>query len=303
MDGNGPLFLERTKLQFLEDLTESFGDRATSFSDELRVLLFEMWVRARSRPPFPVHRPERPDVQKQAEFEEQLVRALHFVLSVPDLKTAFATALGACLDVDGTSIVKTDLGSSVELKTGDTDPLKFAETLNWCLQVGDNLHKWHDDNIGQVTVSQLVAPEVTEAPEDKGDGDSQDTLSQKLEALGVFGPPGWVPVYQEEHTGVRVALDPSDSAKYEAEVVDTLLVRSSTSGAWVFPHPRPLYRLGDYDHIEIWVDGELQTLTTGWDSGPGPDGREVVTEVFIGAALDTSRVRARYPTTERTYGL
>jgi hypothetical protein len=67
-------FLEETKEQFLDGLRTCFGEGGDEwFSGELRVILFELWVRAHSRPSFPVPKPES---QIQLDFTERLAKAL-----------------------------------------------------------------------------------------------------------------------------------------------------------------------------------------------------------------------------------
>lgn len=314
MDENGSRFLERTRRQFLEDLSGTFGERSDSFGDELKVHLFELWVRARSRPPFPEHRPEPTDEMKQVEFESRLVNALGRTSSyrAPVVHAELVKAVQACITT-GDGITRHDESDSLELRLDPTrnamDQHEFARQLDATLKVdGVGIGRNYDPGVGELWLELRPdkvpggAASIPEYDELGGRDDDQRRLEKRLRALGLGVPPNWLPAFVHEETGVLAGIDVPGNATYRSHSVETLLAHDGMR--WLFPAPRPLYTFDSCPHVRLWVDGiEQSNHDCTWTYTLDDQSRQVVEAVDLPLASAGSRVRVAYHTIHKEFGV
>jgi hypothetical protein len=316
MARNGERFLERTREEFLEDLVNSFGERSDEFGGELKVLLFELWVRARSRPPFPVHRPEPTDDMKQEEFEARLATALAQVSSSSstELQHEFVKSIQRSITV-GQGITRNDQMTCLSLhldpaRPAAIDQRQFSELLDKSLRLeGDGLEKWLDPANNQLELGLKLKgasgaagiPELDELAHPDGNDEDQRRLTRRLDKLGLVPPADWMPVFQHRDTGVRAGLDVGMGTRYFTKSVETYLVYDGLS--WKFPTPKPLHTYDGNLHIRLWVDNveQMNSACTWSDIYDHDLFKQVVEAVTIPAAMNTSQVRAVYTTITSEY--
>lgn len=318
MATNGPLFLKRTRSEFLEDLKDSFGDKSDGFTDELRVLLFEMWIRARSRPPFPVHRPEPTDEMKQAELMELLTPLLKNLSSRPgtgDFRRALVQVVQQSITV-GQGITRFDNSEGVELKLDliaqelqkTLDQAQFAEQLDKVLRLEPGLAKYHDPIAGQVELelqpnSSPNAAGLSELLPGVDSDEDQVRLKTRLEKLGVLAPSNWLPVFQHTDTGARAGVDVPALERQVPRELETWLVYDGSH--WLFPHPKPIYTYDECTHVRLLVDGVDQLNSSCmWQYVYDSDRyNDLIQCVMIPGSSGSSQVKAVYTTILKEYGL
>ena len=281
MTTNGPRFLERTRDEFLKDLRDSFGERSGAFTEDLRVLLFEMWVRARSRPPFPEHRPEPTDEMKQAELEVRLWTAFSNISSRKNMELALEFVLAVQRSITtGAGIIRLDKAEALNLTLdpgAELDQEAFAKMLDQVLKLeGAGLEKLHDGVMHQVEL--------------------------KFGGTGVVAPSVWVPVFQHVDTGVRSGIDVLGSERHIAEQIDTLLVHDGAN--WLFPNPKPVHTYDNNSHVKLFVDGVVvPNSAMTWHNGFDTDrGCQLIEGVQVPSGHPGSQVRAVYSTVLKEYG-
>lgn len=310
---DGPRFLERTKAQFLEDLAGAFGERSEAFTSDLKVLLFELWVRARSRPPFPDAKPEPPEEMKQAEFEKRLSAALTNAENYDNLELAQDLVhLVQRTIVVGDGLTRDNSSSALEISLDpeavqwERSKTKFAELLEQVLiPDGQHLEKRLDHASGHLYLdfnlpANAVGAAIPDIAEHGPDDDDQERLEKRLRKLGVLAPYDWIPVMQHKDSGQRAALDilGGASEKYLQHTVETLLVYDNALMVWRFPNPRPLYTYDDCLHVRLWVGAveqanSLCTWNSTYDSGQM---KTVVETVQIPGTDQDDTVKASYTT-------
>lgn len=316
MARDGERFLERTRHEFLEDLTSSFGERSDDFGAELKVLLFEFWIRARSRAPFPQHRPEPTDEMKQDEFEARLTTALANSSAArnTELRAEFVKSVQGSITV-GEGITRNDQVTSLSLLLDSNHHLagqvRFAQQLDECLVLdGVGLEKRLDPHAGEVWLelklpANAVGAAIPEIDEfDLEPDDDQKRLTKRLEKLGLMPPGDWVPVFQHRDSGVRAGIDVTSNQHHFQRTVETLLFYDETTTNWKFPSPKPLYTYDDCPHVRLWVDGvEQMNGSCLWsESYDSSLFKQVVDDVCIPGATSCSSVRAVYTTLSTEHG-
>ena len=314
MATNGPLFLKRTRTEFLEDLKDSFGEKSEVFTDELRALLFEMWVRARSRPPFPVHRPEPTDEMKQAELMGLLTPLLKDLATTPgagDFRRALAQVVKQTITT-GQGITRFDREDTLNLQLDPTaqefmDQEKFAKHLDKVLRLEPGLTKYHDTALHQVELELVPVPGSSSGIPKLEPGletdEDQDRLKERLEKFGVLAPLSWVPVFQHEETGARAGIDVPSLERQLPRELERWLVFDGCN--WLFPHPKPVYTYDECTHVRLWVDGidQLNSMCL-WQHSTNADiNSEAIDGVMIPGSVSSSQVRAVYTTVLKEYGV
>jgi hypothetical protein len=319
MARDGERFLERTRLEFLEDLMGSFGERSDDFGSELKVLLFEMWVRARSRSPFPEQRPEPTDDMKQAEFDARLATALASInttLENPEFQREFVKSVQRTITV-GQGITRNDKPECLALHLDPTRPpaidqKQFSELLDKSLRLeGKGLDKWLDTGLDQVELEFKLEnasadaagiPELDEFALEQDE--TQKRLVKRLEKLGVMPPAEWVPVFQHRDSGVFAGIDVVSNQKFYQRNVETYLFYDQSLMLWQFPNPKPIYTYDDCPHIRMWIDGveQMNSMVTWTNTYDNDIHKQVVENATIPNAMSSSSVKAVYTTFSTEYG-
>lgn len=170
MAKTGPRFLEHTRHEFLDDLMNAFGEKSDNFTEDLKVLLFELWVRARSRAPFPEHRPEPTEEMKQAEFRKRFSDMLQEAVAPSEIGHTFIKAVQRSITV-GAGIVRFDGDGALNLQLDPTYAAlyqsSFADMLNQVLKTEGILQKSHDLGTNEVTVSVSRVRAAFDAADEK----------------------------------------------------------------------------------------------------------------------------------------
>lgn len=306
--------LENLHESFLEDLNDSFGEKATHFSEDLRATLFDLWARARLRPE--IHESDGRRRDKLAHHLASLLGDIvvpgtqdpvetDLVDSLACLREAFkeavlslGTGLGAkTISVDGALEMHVGADGGIVLSTpsGTITDEEFARRLNQSLEVdGVNIQKRYDPIMDKVELTSPSQP-ARNAPI----MDSFDTewLEEALESLNIRPlPQGWLPVAMARD-GRKAAVDLEGRTSHVVTSVRTYLTYDPNTLKWRFPNPMPAFTGDECPHVLLFVDGvEQVNHDFVWDT-THRNGRERVQNVYISIAHEDSVVEARYETT------